>query len=447
MLHSLRFRLFLTLVVVVLVALGTVALVAGRTTRSEFQRYVHYGGMARRMRFEAALAMYYNQAGGWDGVQGVVEQMAQISGERIVLADGVGRVVADSGRKLLGEPASRDWARPISLLTAQGRPVGTVYVSPMGPPAGSVGEESFLQAANRSLWLAVAAAGVAALLLTLILSRRILGPVEALTAAARAMEKGDLSQRVAVTSGDEIGQLAHAFNAMADGLARIEQLRRNMVGDVAHELRTPLTSIRGYLEAMREGVLVPSPELIESLHEEALLLSDLVNDLQELSLAEAGQLELTPLPFGLEEAALQVVKGLQAQATAKGLTIRLALPPDLPLVDADPQRIRQVLRNLLVNAIEHTPAGGEVAILARLVGSEVEASVQDTGEGIAPEHLPYVFERLYRADRSRARTTGGAGLGLAIVRQLVEAHGGRVGVKSEVGEGSTFTFTLPVARQ
>ena len=277
------------------------------------------------------------------------------------------------------------------------------------------------------------------------LSRRILRPVETLTAAARRMEKGDLSQRVEAQSSDEIGELARAFNAMADGLNRLEELRRNMVSDVAHELRTPLSNIRGYLEAVRDGVVEPKPEVIDSLYEEAMLLNRLVDDLQELALAEAGQLTLERqlvAPAGLANRAVEAARG---QASASGIALRTDLPERLPLVNVDPQRIGQVLGNLLSNALTHTPSGVEVVVTARADGSEVQLSVSDTGEGVRPEHLPYIFERFYRADRSRSRTTGGTGLGLAIAKQLVEAHGGRIEVESEVGQGTRFTFTLPVA--
>ena len=443
MVRSLRLRLFLTFIALISVTLGVVALFASRSTSSEFQRYVEYGGMARRRQFEAMLARYHSQTGTWEGVQRLVEQMGQISGERIILADETGRVVADSGNKLVGQPAGHNWGRPGPLLE-QGRPVGALYVSPLGGPApGS--EASFLGAVRRSLWLAVGAAGLVAVLLTSLLSQRILGPVEALTAAARQMEKGDLSQRVEVRSQDEIGELAHAFNAMADGLARTEQLRRRMVSDVAHELRTPLTNIRGHLEAVRDGVLAPSPELVGSLYEEAVLLGRLVDDLQELALAEAGELRLARQPVGLGEIVEQALGAFQPQASAKRQVMRADLPPDLPPVSADAQRVGQVLRNLLQNAVTYTPAEGEIIVSARAVGAEVEVSVRDTGIGIAPEHLDQIFERFYRPDPARARSTGGAGLGLSIVRQLVEAHGGRVWAQSQVGKGSAFTFTLPVA--
>ena len=440
--RSLRFRLLLMMVIVIVVAVGTVALFASRTTTTEFRRYMEHGGVLRHRRFEAMLLMYYDQNQSWDGVQPLVEQIGQISGERIILVDGKKRVVADSGRKLTGQTAGQNWAGPAAVILYRGKPVGTLYADPFGHRE-ELQRENFLSSVNRSLLLAALIAGLIAVLFTLALSRRIVEPIEALTAAARKMGKGDLTQRVEVRSKDEVGELAQAFNSMADGLARLEQLRRNMVTDVAHELRTPLSNIRGYLEALQDGVVTLSPELIDSVHEEVMLLNRLVDDLQELALADAGQLKLVRRPVALTDLVGQVVSLLQSQATPKGITIKTDLPPDLPTVDADPSRVGQIIRNLLTNALTYTPPGGEITVRARDAGSEIEVSVRDTGTGISPEHLPYVFERFYRADKSRTRTTGGSGLGLAIVKQLVEAHGGRVWVESTVGKGSTFTFTLP----
>ncbi len=445
--RSLRLRLFLAFIALVTVTLGAVALFASRTTSSQFQRYLEHGAMMRRRRLEALLAVYYTQAHGWTGVQPLVEEMEQIGGERVVLVDEAGRIIADSSRKLIGQPIGRNWAPPEALISAGGQKVGSIFVNPPGGPPGGPNEGTFLGSVNRSLMVAVGAAVVAAVLLTSLLSRRILAPVEALTRVARRMEKGDLSQRVQVRSQDEIGQLAHAFNAMADGLAHIEELRRNMVSDIAHELRTPLANLRGYLEALSDGIVEPSPELLRSLHEESLLLSRLVDDLQELALADAGKLTLVRQPTALAAIVQQAVNGLLPQASAKGLGIRADLPEGLPAVDVDARRVGQVLRNLLENAVAYTPGGGEAIVTARAAEGAVEVSVRDTGEGIGAEHLPYIFERFYRADKSRARATGGAGLGLAIARQLVEAHGGRIWAESEVGKGSVFTFTLPIAEE
>jgi two-component system sensor histidine kinase BaeS len=288
-------------------------------------------------------------------------------------------------------------------------------------------------------------AGLVAAAITLVLSNRILRPVQRLTHAVQRMEKGDLAVRVLVESADEIGQLAHAFNAMAGSLDQQERLRRNMVGDVAHELRTPLTNLRGYLEAARDGLLIPDAALVNNLYEETMLLSRLVADLQELAQAEAGQLTLMRQPSSLPAILEQAVAMLQPQAEAKGLSLSVDLPSSLPLVDVDPERMGQVLRNLLNNAFAHTAPGGSIAITARITGREVAVAVRDTGTGISPEDLPRIFDRFYRVDRSRARQTGGAGLGLAIVKQLVLAHGGSVSAESEPGTGSTLTFTIPIA--
>ena len=308
-----------------------------------------------------------------------------------------------------------------------------------------VGQDVFIRSVNRTLLTAIIAAGGVATLLTLTFTRRILGPVSALTKAVRRLEAGDLRQRVKVESKDELGALAHAFNALADGLARTEQLRRQLVTDVAHELRTPLTNIRGYIEALQDGVADPSPIVLESIHEETMLLNRLVEDLQELALVEAGQLKLVQQSVSPREFILRAITSMQPLATDKQINLTAELPEALPPVYADRERIGQVLYNLLDNAITHTLPQGHVTVSARVSGPEVEVSVQDTGSGIAYQDLPNVFERFYRAARSRAGATGGFGLGLASVKQLVEAHGGRVWVRSTLGVGSAFLFTLPIA--
>ena len=442
--HSFRFRVLAALIIVIVVAVGVVAFLASRATTGEFQRYVERGGMMRHQRFEIFLAGYYTQNRSWSGVQSLIEQIGQITGERTILADREGRIVADSANKLIGQSVGQDWAEPVGFVVDRGVAVGIVYVNPLGP-ADDPQRAAFLASINRALLLAAGVAGLAAVLLTLGISRRILGPVGTLTAAARRMERGDLTQRVEVQSEDEIGELASAFNAMADGLTRLEELRRNMVSDVAHELRTPLSNIRGYLEALRDGVVEPKREIIDSLYEEAMLLNRLVDDLQELALAEAGQLRLERRPVAAADLINRAMEAARAQAGANGIALRADLPADLPLVNVDPQRIGQVLGNLLSNALTHTPPGGEIVVVTRPGESEVELTISDTGEGIPAEHLSYIFERFYRADRSRSRATGGTGLGLAIAKQLVEAHGGRIEVESEVGRGTLFTFTLPVA--
>jgi signal transduction histidine kinase len=231
---------------------------------------------------------------------------------------------------------------------------------------------------------------------------------------------------------------------MASDLERIEKLRRDMVADVAHELRTPLSNIAGYLEAIRDDVVKPDTATIASLSEETALLSRLVDDLQELALADAGELKLVRQPESIYQLVEQSVKAVQVTATEQGLEITTALAADLPLVDIDYHRIIEVLHNLLTNSIKHTPSGGKINVQAEQSGQFVRVSVTDNGEGIPAADVPYLFERFYRVDKSRTRNGGGSGLGLTITKRLVEAHGGTIGVQSELGKGSSFFFTVPV---
>ncbi len=528
MIHSLRVRLLLAFMLVLGVALAGVLLLASRSTTTEFQGFMERRSETEFRRLLEGLSRYYADNQGWSGVQAFVERASQLTGGHVLLADSSGTIVADSEGRMIGQPAGR--LRRGAPVLYRDAPVGTAYVNPGAPPEIGAApktfypppylnpgpapdaDAAFLSSVNRSLLLSAAAAALLALVLTIVLSRRILGPVEALTCAARAMERGDLAQRVPIKSSDEVGELARAFNSMAESLARNEQLRKNMVTDVAHELRTPLSNIQGYLEAMRDGVLSPEGKILDSVHEEALHLSRLVDDLQELALAEAGQLRLDRSSTDIAEVVDRALRAATPEASAKGISLSGKLPEGLPPVEIDPGRIGQVLKNLISNALAHTPEGGAVTVSA--VGCRpsalshqpsgtrhqspgnggtrgredaergslplprgegwgegrpqapelwtpdsgplthhsslithhfVEVSVSDTGSGIPPEHLPYIFERFYRVDPSRTRSTGGSGIGLAIARQLVEAHGGRIWAESQPREGSSFHFTVPLA--
>jgi signal transduction histidine kinase len=305
----------------------------------------------------------------------------------------------------------------------------------------------FIDSVNRALVLAALVAGIAAFVLAIMLSGTILKPVRALTRAVRQLEQGDLSQRVQIRGRDEIGELAHAFDIMANSLERSEHLRHQLLSNVAHELRTPLTNIRGYLEAIYDQMIAPEPAVISSIYEDAMLLSRLVTDLQDLTLAEAGQLHLQRDPIALEDVITKAVNVLALQAKSKQISLSVDIASDLPLVEADAQRVGQIMRNLLSNAIKYTPEQGEIRVSAQTMQKEVQVYVQDNGMGITAEHLPYIFKHFYREDTSRTRETGGSGLGLAIVEQLVHAHGGHVTVESHAGKGTCFIFTLPTVLQ
>ncbi|MFG2463592.1 sensor histidine kinase [Streptomyces sp. NPDC048523] len=302
-------------------------------------------------------------------------------------------------------------------------------------------------------------AGVTALVLALtvgasvLAGARLVRPLHALTGAAQRMRDGlDATPvPVPVVSDNEIGRLTAAFNDMAAHRARLEEQRKVMVSDVAHELRTPLSNIRGWLEAAHDGLAVPDPAFVSSLLEEAVQLQHLINDLQDLGAADAGALRLHRKPVRIDELLGQVAAAHQGLAETAGVTLTVLTPPPgtphPPLLDADPVRLRQTVSNLLSNAVRHTPAGGTVTLRRYVTdpGDELAVEVSDTGSGIPAGDLPYVFDRFWRAEKSRNRSTGGSGLGLAIVLKLAEAHGGTVEVASTEGEGATFTLRLPTA--
>ncbi|MFB7334053.1 ATP-binding protein [Streptomyces adustus] len=278
---------------------------------------------------------------------------------------------------------------------------------------------------------------------TAVVAGRLVRPLRALTEAAQ--QPPDLHVRVAVTTRDEAGILAEAFNDLTERRARLEAQRKAMVSDIAHELRSPLTNIRGWLEVARDGVVHPDAALLGSLHDEALVLQRVIDDLQDLAAADAGTLRLHREPVRADELLDQVAAAHRVAADAADVTLHTAADAALWL-DADPVRIRQVLGNLVSNALRHTPADGTVTLAARRADDAVVLTVADTGTGIAPEDLPHVFERFWRAEKSRSRRTGGSGLGLSIVRQMTVAHGGSAEAASEPGQGAVFTLRLPSAQ-
>jgi signal transduction histidine kinase len=443
MIYSLRFRLLMAFALIILVAVGAIYLFVSHTAVVEISRFGERSEQARFGRVTLELNRYYHEHGDWEGIQPYVEQWGSLYERRIILTDSSGIVVADSHGELLGQQYLPDTPGMRFPPPWEGDSVGILYISPESS-AVFPSPLSLSQAISRFLlWGALLAAAVA-FLITYFLSRRISAPVKALTLAARQLGQGDLSQRVQSKEKGEVGELARAFNSMAESLDRNERLRRNMIADIAHELRTPLSNLKGYLEAIADGIVKPDSDTICSLDEEANLLSRLVDDLQELSLAEASELKLDYQMKDIIKLLKRTVAARQTQATAKGVSLSVDLPKKLPLVNVDTHRISQVLLNLIDNAIAHTPKGGIITIAARKLDNWLEISIKDTGEGIPAKDLPNVFERFYRVDKSRTRATGGAGLGLAIVKSLVEAHGGKIEVQSEEGKGSRFSFTLPV---
>jgi signal transduction histidine kinase len=321
---------------------------------------------------------------------------------------------------------------------------------PMAPVMGDSPDaalrDAFQGSLNQALLVGGAAALIAALIATVAVTKQIADPVQRLAAAARRLAAGRYAERVSAGETTELALLTSAFNEMAAALEQSEARRLQLIGDVAHELRTPISTLEGYLDGLADGVVEPNEETWALLREEAGRVRRLVEDLHALWRTEATplQLDLTGVaPAALIESS---VTRLGPDFAAKGLTLRVDVGEGLPMVRADPDRALQVLTNLLGNSLRYTPAPGEVAITAGREDGAVRFSVRDTGVGLAPEHLPRVFERFYRVDKSRSRAFGGSGVGLAIARALVEAMGGRVWVESPGPDrGATFSFTLPIA--
>ena len=444
-------QLLVAFALVTLLAAGGTFL-AGRLTLRRLESFGGGEAPALLRLWAERLAGYYGQHGSWEGVDAMIggypcapawgpwNQEWQM-GYAVIAPDGT--VMATSDGTLLGRilhPPQSPLAAPI---TVNGQPVGHVLLLPFGYLAEDF--QVLLSYVLRRFLLVGLAVGGFALAVSLGLSRLISRPVVNLTAATRAVAAGDLSVRVPTPYPGEIGELAAAFNDMAQGLARADELRRNMTADVAHELRTPLSVIRGKLEGVLDGVYPATPEHLAPILEQTQLLTHLVEDLHLLALAEAGQLPLEKRPMDVGDLLRDAQVNFGPQADDRGVTLALNLPAALPKVVADWRRVAQVLGNLLTNALHHTPEGGCVTLSAVASGGWVEVAVADTGTGVPPEDLPYIFERFWRRDKSRSRAGGGSGLGLAIAKQLVELHGGTIGVESNPGKGSRFHFTLPIA--
>lgn len=317
-----------------------------------------------------------------------------------------------------------------------------------GMMGGSTIFSSFQAAFTEALTTSTLAAGATAVVVSIFVTRRVTAPIHRMTLASRRIAEGHYEERVETPktpNKDEIEQLAESFNIMAITLEQTEELRRQLIGDAAHELRTPLTTIKGSLEGLIDGVMPPTPETYQQIYREAERMQKLVDDLQELSRVEAGAYQLDLVPLEANQILEVVEKRLEQQFGDKGVTLYVRPAPNLPSLLVDENRIGQVMLNLVGNALQYTPSGGKVEVSAEKRGEEIWFSIKDTGVGIAEEHLPHVFTRFYRADKSRSRAQGGSGIGLTISKHLVETHGGRIWAESEGKEkGSVFIFTLPI---
>lgn len=398
--------------------------------------------------YEQFLSDYYVQHGSWSGLEKELASFNnkyQLGTVQYVVVDQSGSLIT-SNIPLRQRTSDNKAYNNAIAIQVEGRKVGTLYMT--FEPSSQLREQ------QSRFWRGLVSGGLGLMAVLLLLatffSSRISRPLRHLTLASRAMADGDMSTRVPSNFINEINDLAHSFNAMAASLEQSDQQRRQLTADIAHELRTPLSIIKGRLEGIQDGVYQASPEQIVNLLDETALLERLIEDLRLLALADAGQLPLYPGELQADDLLYDIADAFELEASERQVEIVVKAEEGLGPISADPQRIAQVVSNLLNNALRHTPNDGTIMLSVQRSSSEKDGSpmllfqVHDTGSGIAPEDLPFIFERFWRADRARARRSGGAGLGLAIVRRLVEAHGGTIWVTSEIHKGSCFSFTLPL---
>ena len=448
------------------VSVTVVALASGITywlTVREFKQLVLDQSLNR---FVADMSLYFQMNGSWEGVQSYVtlrdsvpqpggpggpgpNQPRGISGGpnqsstiTFLLADASGKVVVPAGQYQMGDLVPSAKLAQGTAVEVSVKQVGTVLALGNPPPLGGL-ESQYLKGTNLALLYAALGAALVALLLGTILARTLTHPLRDLTAAIHAMAKGDLKQHVTVKSRDEIGELAAAFNQMSTDLDRSNSLRKQMTADIAHDLRSPLTVIGGYVESMRDDVLKPTPERLDTIHAEVQHLQRLVEDLRTLSQADAGELALnreTVAPFSLLE---RMQKSYAHQAAQVKVGLEIHCPAELPALQLDPDRMAQVFGNLITNSLRYTPEGGRVLLSADLEQDRLAFSVEDTGQGIPAEALPHIFDRFYRVDPARSQGSE-SGLGLAIARSIVEAHGGSICAESTPGKGTRVKLTFPL---
>jgi signal transduction histidine kinase len=465
---SFKFQLIGAFSLITLLALGAVYTFAYWDVQRRFERFATVVADQRAQEIRNILAVYYHHNGSWEGIEQLA--MSRLEGrdrnapplgglsrrpprpeeadrrfaEPFILADHVGKILISDDLSLVGKQiADADLERGLAIFVGAER-VGTLLRGVFKPRFSPL-EKQFLDSVQLSTLLAGSLALVFSVGLGFLLVRRMARPLSELEVAAGQIAQGRLESRVSVTSDDELGKLGQSFNQMADSLERSEALRRQMVMDVAHELRTPLMVQQSHLELLLDKVAETTPEQLQIIYEQNLLLGRLVKDLQVLAVAEAGELRIERTPVSVAALLNGIAEHVRPAMSEKKISLQIEAPENLPTLCIDRQRIEQILLNLLDNALRHAPSESKIQLCAELKEKEIQISVIDQGPGISADDLPYVFERFYRADKSRSRQSGGFGLGLAIAKHLVEAHGGKIWAENQASEqGAVFKLTLPV---
>ncbi len=464
------YRITAGLIITALLTAGLSVLLFYRLTESAFNDYTKQNRIRQGQELSGFLGRVYD-IGGWDGLKTFMQEAAytkkghgQWSGmmrrnppmgqnmfkatpmaqSHIVVTDTQGGIITSTADINPDSPLPASlWDVRVPIFTSKGS-IGYVMVwTPPRPDTKSL-ESIFSHSIFNYSFLSGFFGLCIALVTGILISGQLVKPIKKLSQTVQLFAMGDRDVRIPINTDDELGGLARDFNRLADRIKQSEILKKNLTADVAHELRTPLSIMRGTIESVQAGVLYPTPDVMMSLQDETIRMSRLVKDLFELSRAEAGNLELSRekvAPSSLRDK----FSYFKTEAEIRGIQFHVNIPDDLPEIHIDTDRIVQVIINLLNNALKNT-ASGKIILSAKKAEKGVVFYVKDTGKGIKSEDLPYVFERFYRAEKSRSRSTGGTGLGLSIAKSLVEAHGGSIWAESADEKGTVFSFFLPIER-
>ncbi|MEN6391997.1 MAG: ATP-binding protein [Syntrophomonas sp.] len=452
MFKGLEKRLAVLFVSIALVATLATALAGIYSARTLFSAYLEKNQSLQAQNWAATFAEYYQQNKGFSGIEntnrpiqrgrGYGRMMGGGGSSGFVLVQTDGLVLWDSSGMISGQrlgPEQLSGAVPVEV---NGATVGLVVNTSHGLNGLGTLEQDFVSSLTYYALIIAIIIGLAAVGLGIIMARRIVRPIHTMSEAAHRLAGGDLDCSIPVQGSDEIRQLAEDFNLMSESLRKTQIMRRNLTADIAHELRTPLTILRANLDEMQAKARDADQVTIANLQDEVLRMSKLVKDMEILALAETGHLVINKKRVHLE-GILNKLGPVLPELDSRGIILEVEIEPDLPDVLADPDRLLQVFLNLISNALAHSSEGSKITVKVTGKDDSVNVSVADQGGGILKEQMPYIFERFYRADSARSRREGGMGLGLAITRSLVEAHGGQIWVESKPGQGSVFSFTIP----
>jgi signal transduction histidine kinase len=458
--YSLKAKLSISYIFIVLISVLLISFLSNIFLERQFRNYVKQNQEQKNSDIIASISQQYKEYREWNdraiesiGVNaleyGIIIKISDNSGKTVLDAkvhnNGMcQQIIEHMSRNMISRyPNIKGtyFEKPYPVYY-DGSKVGLVSIGSYGPFYLSDTDLAFINTLNKMLFGVGLLCLIIALLLGNVMAKRMSSPISRVISAANRISKGDYTQRITEKSNTaEITQLVSTINDLAINLKNQETLRKRLTGDVAHELRTPLATLQSHFEAMIEGIWKPDRERLISCHEEIIRINNLVGDLQKLTKYESENLVLNKTSFNISELIKNIINNFESEYRNKGL--KLCFQADEQYIEADKDKISQVLINLISNALKYTPTGGLVEVSVVSADTSVEIMVSDNGTGISEEDIPFIFERFYRADKSRNRMTGGSGIGLTISKAIIEAHGGTIGVESKLNQGTKIAFTLP----